>query len=396
MRIALLTRRYPPERCGVGDCAAQLARAYAARGDDVVVFTEAGPGRERRDGQVVELPMRGWRDLGALVRALEGAQPNRVLFEYSNYGWSRWGCAGWLNALALALRLRGVPLHVALHEFVVHWRQHPRLAPLALLQRLHFWLLAAAAAEVCSNTRERVRILRRWLPWKRACIQYRPNGSNIPVRPIFAEERRALRLAAGAGDGDLVVALFGTYQAGKSFETVIEAVRLAERAHPLRLWLVGDTAPARPEYVRRLQQEAATLRGGAHWTGALPAEQVSACLQAADIFVLPQADGHLTRSGSFMAAAAHGLPVIAVRDAENQREFAHGANLHLVERSTADGFAEALSTLGENSAERRRMGAGLRQLYLQQFDWPALIAGGAPESPGRTAATIPGTVAATE
>jgi glycosyltransferase involved in cell wall biosynthesis len=344
----------------------------------------------------VELPLRGWRDLSALLRALTAAKPDRLQFEYSNYGWSRWGCAGWLNALALRLRLCGVPLHVALHEFCISARQHPRLAPVAMLQRLHFWLLAAAAAEVSTNTLERVRILRRWLPWKRARIHYRPNGSNIPVKPLSAGGRRAVRAAAGADENDLVVALFGTYQAGKNLEAVVDAIRLLEGGLPLRLWFIGDPGPARPAYVAALREEAARLAGGGHWTGALPADQVSAHLQAADIFILPQPDGHLTRSGSFMAAAAHGLPVIAVRDAENQREFAHGGNVYLAERSTPEEFARALAALAANPAQRRRMGVALQQLYLQRFDWPVLIAGGASESPRRIAAALPGTVAVTE
>jgi len=97
--------------------------------------------------------------------------------------------------------------------------------------------------------------------------------------------------------------------------------------------------------------------------------ELSGYLQAIDIFVLPQPDGHLTRSSAFMAAAAHGLAVIAVRNVENQKDFAHGENVWLVDASRAELFAQAFRQLADDAALRARLGENLRALYARKFAW---------------------------
>ena len=84
-------------------------------------------------------------------------------------------------------------------------------------------MLCAAASEVCANTRERVNTLARWLPWRPEALRYRPNSSCNPVFTFPAEWRRVLRESRGAGAGDLVLAVYGLYGAGKNTEAAIQA-----------------------------------------------------------------------------------------------------------------------------------------------------------------------------
>lgn len=153
--------------------------------------------------------------------------------------------------------------------------------------------------------------------------------------------------------------------------------------HPLHLWLLGEWRQAQPEYIQKLRTRIAQLGLENHvdWSGYLPEEQMSARLAAADLFVLPQSDGHLTRSGAFMAAAAHGLPVIAVRNYENQQEFAHGQNVWLVERSKPEDLAEGIRALAASSETREILGRNLRALYAARFDWSVQLAAGTECSP---------------
>jgi len=116
------------------------------------------------------------------------------------------------------------------------------------------------------------------------------------------------------------------------------------------------------------------LEGAVWWSGHLAADELSGYLQAVDIFVLPQPDGHLTRSSAFMAAAAHGLAVIAVRNEENQKDFAHGENVWLVDASRAELFALAFRQLADDAALRARLGENLRALYARKFAWEAAAA----------------------
>jgi glycosyltransferase involved in cell wall biosynthesis len=297
-----------------------------------------------------------------------------------------------VDALVRALRKAGLPVTVALHEFPLEFLQHPLHAGISVVQRLHFARLVLGANEVLTNTQERVRILRRWFPWRRERVHFRPNSSHIPVAASGAERCANLRAERAPG-AELVVATFGTYHRDKNFEAVIEATGEVLRELPVALWLLGDTSPAQPAYMEMLRGRVSErgLEAAAWWPGRLNVEEISACLQAADIFVLPQPDGHLTRSSAFMAAAAHGLAVVAVRNVENQKDFAHGENLLLVDASRAEFIAQAIRQLARDATLRARLGKNLRALYARKFAWEVAAAprGSAVDEPekklGRTA-----------
>lgn len=368
----------------MGDYARELARFLAARGKDVCVLTEPATGPRPAGVRVVETRLRGWRDLPKVLRAVRREQPGVVQFEYSQYGWHRWGCGFWVNALVLLLRMRGFRVHVALHEFPIRYAQHPWQFAVAALQRMHFWLLCWTAHQVMSNTPERVEILRSWLRWRRHTCSYRPNSNCNPVAAFSEGERQALRRRTGVSEGATVVGVYGMFAEAKNIESVIEAALQVQREIPLHLWLLGDSSQAKPEYLARLRALAGQLERPAYWSGPLSPEDVSRHLQALDIFVLPQTDGHLTRSSSFMAAAAHGLPVVAVRNDRNQNGFTHGTHLWGIEEGRPTHVARAIRELSGAPELRARMGANLRQLYARAFDWQAVCGADIPQvSPSR-------------
>ncbi len=374
MKILLITPRFPPECCGVGDFTWRLAEALQQAGREICVLTRPAGGARPPGIRVIEHSLDGWRDLLSARSASRSVGPDVVQLEYSSYGWGRWGFAFWVNALALLLRLDGLRMVLALHETGINFRQHPRRAGVAVIQRVHLALLMWTASEVLVNLPHRLRILRRWLPGQAHKLRYRPNASNIPVAPLPPGGREALRARRGALQGEIVVAVFGNFASAKNYEAVIEAVKTLRLGQRLKLWLLGEWAGAQPAYIAGLQAAALELNGDVFWSGRLPAGEISAHLSAADIFVLPQNDGHLTRSGAFMAAAAHGLPVIAVRNEENQAGFTHGKNVWIVAQSRAEEFAAAIQHLTSHSGERERLGRNLRALYQEQYDWPRVAA----------------------
>src|SRR5262249_26449968 len=149
----------------------------------------------------------------------------------------------------------------------------------------------------------------------------------------------------GLADGGRVIATFGMFHTAKRYEAVIEAASRLRQKN-VQLWMLGETDNAPAGYLERMKEKARThgIEGRVAWPGRMEAGDISRMLQAVDVFVLPQADGQLTRSGSFMAAAAHAMPVVAVR-AANERDqsgFMHGENVWFVERATPEAFAEAI------------------------------------------------------
>jgi glycosyltransferase involved in cell wall biosynthesis len=385
----------------VGDYTARLAESWQQQGHEVTVFAaspEKSGGQKSVVGspeegiQVVRIRLDAKRDVRVAAEAIAAAKPEQVQIEYSNYGWSRWGFAFHVDALVRALRKRGLLVTVALHEFPLEFLQHPLHAGISVVQRLHFARLVLGASEVLTNTQERVRILRRWFPWRRERIHFRPNSSHIPVAASSAERRAALRAERAPG-AQVVLATFGMFHPGKRYEAVIEAAGMARSELRPAVWLLGDERQAQTAYLEKLRQQVRTsqLEGSVWWSGHLAPGELSAYLQAVDIFVLPQPDGHLTRSSAFMAAAAHGLAVIAVRNVENQKDFAHGENVWLVDGSRAELFAQAFRQLASDAALRARLGSNLRALYEKRFSWVVAapprgsVVGEAEKTSGRTA-----------
>ena len=371
MRIALITQRFPPLCCGVGDYTLGLAQALRDQGHDAIVVTRNATGPRPPHVRVVETPLDSWRDLRGLLHLLNQERVEKVQIEYSGYGWSRWGFSFWLNALVIILRWRGVPVSIGLHETYIRFVDHPRLVPISILQRIHVWLLASTAHAVYLNMPERVRDMALLLPWRRSRIHYRPNSSTIPVVSISEQARRELRRSCGAGPGDCVVATFGLFHSGKNLAAILDAVARAQSPRTLRLWLLGDStgAPARELQALREKIRALGIEQQVFWSGYLAPAQVSAHLQATDVFMLAQPDGHLTRSSAFMAAAAHARPVIAVRNAKNQLEFTPGKNVWLVKKSDAAELTAALEALEREPELAARLGTNLGLLYRDKFDW---------------------------
>jgi len=400
MRVLLITKNFPPRSCGVGDYSFCLSQELAAAGHFVTVLTEpAGETRHLAIG-LCELPLRGWRDVGPAVEAIAVWAPDRVQLEYSAYAWGRWGLAWWVNAMLFRLRRRGIPVLVTLHELAISMRQHPLHLPVALAQWLHIALLISAAESVAVNMRSRADLLARLFPWWRRKIGYCPNSSTIPMVPLSPAERDAFRRARGVRPEETVVAAFGMFHRAKNYDGLMDAIVLLRRSMPVSLWMLGDAAAASPEYVARLKGAAqeAGIADFVWWPGRLEAVEVSRALQAADVFVLPQPDGHLTRSSAFMAAAAHGLPVVAVRQPGglDQVEFTHCEHVWLAERSTAEELAAGIRTLAIDRAAAVRMGCNLRELYRARFDWRVTAAveqRGAAHADPVEASAEPGTVA---
>ncbi len=378
MRVLLITKNFPPVSCGVGDYASRLARELAAAGNSVTVLTEPADAPRQLSFGLREQSLRGWRDLQPAIEAVAAFAPDHVQLEYSGYAWGRWGFAWWLNALLFGLRRRRIPVHAGLHELAISMRQHPLRTPVALAQWLHVALILAAVKSAAVNMRSRVASLERLFPWWREKIRYRPNSSNIPVVPFAETERAGFRRERGVAPGELVVATFGLFHPAKNYEALIQAVALLRSSNPPRLWMLGNFAAASPDYVARLKlaAQAAGIQEAVWWSGRLEAAEMSRALQASDVFVLPQPDGHLTRSGAFMAAAAHGLPVVAVRQpgGRDQAEFTHGEHVWFAEQSTAAALAAGIRRLAGDPAVAARMGRNLQELYAARFDWPITAA----------------------
>jgi glycosyltransferase involved in cell wall biosynthesis len=109
--------------------------------------------------------------------------------------------------------------------------------------------------------------------------------------------------------------------------------------------------------------------------GWLSDEDLAAAIAAADLFLLPLADGVSTRRTTLMAALQHGLPVVATRGPLTDRELLDaGDALRLVPVARTDLFAATARELAQAPAARVRLGEAGRALYERAFAWESTAA----------------------
>jgi glycosyltransferase involved in cell wall biosynthesis len=107
------------------------------------------------------------------------------------------------------------------------------------------------------------------------------------------------------------------------------------------------------------------------WTGFTESEQVSANLTATDICVLPYRDGASFRRGSFMAALAHGLPIVSARPRVPLPALIDGQNILLVPSEDLAATATAVEHLIDAPEQRTHLGCGAFEL-AKLFAWDAI------------------------
>jgi glycosyltransferase involved in cell wall biosynthesis len=199
-----------------------------------------------------------------------------------------------------------------------------------------------------------------------------PIGSNItPILPNDYD-RGAWRAKLHVASDNHLLGFFGFFNARKGIETLVRA--LAAMDHSYHLLFVGGTIGssdatnrAYAEHIRTLIAEL-NLTERVHYTGYVPAAEVSAAFAAIDLCVLPYAGGISLHHGTLMAAMAHGQPIISTRPPIELPELIHGENVWLVPPDDADALAAAVTTLAADPARRRRLAEGAGELSTR-FSW---------------------------
>lgn len=296
-----------PYRGGIAHYTTFLARALSAAGGlgGVVSFrrqypswlypgqTDKDPSREpiKTPAEFLLDPLYPWTWARA-VRRIAAAKPQLVVIQW----WTTfWGMA--FAALALALRLRGIPTVYVLHNVLPHearpWDR--LLARLALAQGWGF---------VAQTGRERERLLD-LLPGARVF------ECSIPPYHALAEsriERTQARSRLGLADGEFTLLSFGFVRPYKGVHTLIEALGIlhAQGKKP-RLLQVGEFWQDKAEYLEQIERLglAEQIRIEDRY---IPDEEIGIWFSAADCLTAAYSAG--TQSAAAGTAIAYGLPMI--------------------------------------------------------------------------------------
>jgi glycosyltransferase involved in cell wall biosynthesis len=208
-------------------------------------------------------------------------------------------------------------------------------------------------------------------------VQRIPIGSNIaPILPD-GYDRAEWRAKFGVSSENCLLGFFGFFNARKGIETLIRA--LATVDHTYHLVFIGGTVGssdatnrAYAEGIRTLIAELGLIER-VHYTGFVPATEVSAAFSAIDLCVLPYVGGISFHHGTLMAALAHGQAILSTRPSIELLELVHGENVWLVPPEDVTALVDAISTLSADPERRQRLAQGATNLSAQ-FSWDYIAA----------------------
>jgi glycosyltransferase involved in cell wall biosynthesis len=374
MHIGLITGEYPPDQGGVGDFTREIGKALATLGHDVHVITSE-------------------------LQASSGESQISVHREITSWSWGCWkqirqiAQRERLDVLNVQFQTAAYEMHPAIH-FVPKRRSRPPVAVTfhdlkvpylfpkagALRWRAVKTLAQRADGIIVTNRKDESIITpsNKRLPVSR--LARIPIGSNITPCLPGAYDRALWRKRWKLGPDDLLLGYFGFLNERKGGEDLIETLAtLVARGLPAHLLFiggrVGTSDPANLVYAKQVER-LITERGlehRVHYTDFVPAEEVSASLEAVDVCVLPYRDGVSLRHGSLHACLAHGRPVVTTQPSVETPELRDGENMLLAPAEDIDTLADSVARLVNNAELRAQLEKGALALATE-FTWDHIAA----------------------
>ncbi len=364
----LITGEYPPQRGGVSDYTANLARALAASEREVHVWAPgADDGTAAGRGIRVHRLGDGFDEAGlqALSAGLEetGA-PRTILVQYVPQAFGARGMnfrfCRWVQARA---RERQNDVRVMFHEPYYPFTRWPlRRNVLALANRAMAVLLLSDIRVAYVSTDAWQRRLRRYAPRARRFV-WLPIASSVPAA---TDEVRVAdwRAWLAPESGSCVVGHFGTY--GSLVTDLLEPAlaRVLSARADVRVCLIGSGGEA---FAQHLCRDRPAWKDRVTATESLSADEVAACLKACDVALQPYADGASGRRTTLMAALVNGVPVVTNRGPATEAVWDEGAPVVFAAHRPPELLGDAVLQLLTDPERRRRVGGAGAELYARAF-----------------------------
>jgi len=331
VQVLFVTGEYPPDIGGVGDYTARLRAALHELGIDSEVLSGLH-----------------W-DARALLALLHRAPKTGIV--HIQYQPAAFDLLGDVCLMPSLLRLARPAVRVVT---TLHDARVPYLFPFAGPLRWQAVRLLAATSHaiIAADERDLHAV-------GRSELQV-PIGSNVPCSPPVDFDRAAFRARLGLSQDSLLVVFFGLLNASKGLDDLLDGFeRVAEIRPDARMLVLGGEVGTSDVTDRataaKLLPRLALLGNKLIRPGYLEPCQLSAYLLAADVALLPYADGASPRRGSLLACAEHGLPIVSTLPASS----AVGEAVLAVPPGE---LAEAVLRISTDAALRERLRRAAREL----------------------------------
>lgn len=373
LRVMLVVGGMDASRDGVADYTLKLLPHLRERGISAQVLTRPPGGWSARS--IIGL---------ACIARRRAADVLHVQYSPTAFDYVRW-----LGALPLLLRGRP-PLVLTLHEYG-WWPWHaplpgglrtaiPRLGErFAAWDRESVFLLTGSRAILTSS--DGLRALLEERLGRLGTVRVVPVGTNIePVTDDREAIRVRVRKRLGIPREAPVLAFFGFVRREKGVHGLVRAfARIAKDWPGARLLLIGgfDNVVSSGEETEAFRRETESLIGSlgleqrVTLTGHLADVEVSECLQAADVGVLPFDEGVTAKSGTLMAMLAHELPTVVSRPPQPDWLVADGETVLAAEPGAPEQLADKVGRLLRHPGYARRLAAEGRA-RAERGSWHAI------------------------
>ncbi|MEY2564274.1 MAG: hypothetical protein QOH88_2467 [Verrucomicrobiota bacterium] len=338
----VITTRLPPQVCGIGAYSwlAHKHRPDKSARDEFLVMEGAAESRAELGYDAIT-DFSG--DPKALAQALRRAGTVSVLLHYAGRAYQRFGCPTWLPGVLRKWKSEfpSGRLTVFFHEVP---GEMPRLSRHFLLGKINLRIirqLATVSDALATNTEHHAQVLRKMSGGKQ--VHCFPVGSNIEPVATSASEARV--------ETEFVIfgLPFGRQQTFQSFQTEIREWR--ESGLLTKLHFIG------PEDERLAAETNPVLNSLSDVVvrhGMLPESEVSRFLCRARFALTNVSAATWSKSGAFMACAAHGCAVV-IREAAVEVPLC---------------YAVAATEIGRiSAAEIASRTTSLQKWYKDSADW---------------------------
>jgi glycosyltransferase involved in cell wall biosynthesis len=350
----------PPTGAASGPDAAQADPALPRDPHDDERSAAPGGVRWHAIGAPFGRPNLRLAQVGRVKSLARTVKPDAVIERYHNFG----------GEGLLAAREVGAPAMLEVNAPIVDYPGSPkrRLDRLLLVEPMRRWRdwQCRAAARIVSPTGA---ILPDWIradrvleaEWGADTDRFHPDAHANAQAPLpFARDART------------TIVFVGAFRAWHGVQHLVRAMRqLQDRGRTdFRAILIGDGPELAPARALAVGLDAVTF------TGALPHEQVAACLAASDIGAAPfDLAAHAPLSLTFYWSPlkvfeylASGLPVVAPDIPRLRAIIAPGTAGLLYDAQDPAALASTLETLADASL-RARLGAAARDRAVRLFSW---------------------------
>ena len=357
MHFAIITRKLPPEICGIGDYCIHFSEMLRVAGHKVSLIAGRGNGAE--DIHIIDDQ---WNEtaLARLYSRLHKINIDHVILEYTP-----------LLFLIKGQSVQSRPLlnfwmecgqcwntSLVLHETYFRTWWYPPCWIAGSQQKRQLKQLVKESHFVFSASQPLAEEIE---GWRIDCkVNLLPIGSNFSVVPI---NREKMRKENGISGDDIVLTLFGGGNSLKWMSSYVNAVDslLCKKGIRVHWLLLGGVSPL------WFKLELAAI-----FPGQLPPKDISEWLQATDIFLMPHYAGLCAKRGTLMAAMQHGLPVVGTKTAMTDKSFAQIPGILLVPKTNSR-FSSQVLDLCKSADLRVELGRSNVEYYERHLTWQEIV-----------------------